>query len=109
MHWVIEALNSGKDEGWTVIDRRSGVTSLNAQSVVCTFDIQQPGKENEFYRYLRLRQTGKSARNDYNLCFSSLEYFGSVIWSNTEIFYDFCLWNFITKEKKNFRKKKNMA
>ncbi|KAK8839726.1 hypothetical protein M9Y10_031431 [Tritrichomonas musculus] len=77
MHWVIEGSNSGNDEDWTVIDRRSGVKSLNAKSVVCTFDIQQ--QPVEFYRYLRLRHTGKHSSGKYNLGLSSLEYFGSVI------------------------------
>ena len=77
MHWVIEGSNSDNDNDWTAIDSRSDVKSLNAQSVICTFDIQRP--VNDFYRYLRLRQTGKNACGSNKLGLSSLEYFGSVI------------------------------
>lgn len=67
MNWVIEWSNSDNDEDWTVIDRRNGITDLNNRSVVCNFEIQRQGNEKDFYRYLRLRQTGKNAQGDYYL------------------------------------------
>mgnify|MGYP002472061583 FL=1 len=79
MNSVIEGSNSDNDEDWIVIDGRNGITDLNNRSVVCNFEIQRQGNEKDFYRYLRLRQTGKNAQGDYYLVFSSLEYFGSVI------------------------------
>ncbi len=36
-------------------------------------------KSNEFYRFLRIRQTGKNANKDNYLGLSTLEYFGTII------------------------------
>lgn len=76
-HWVIEGSNSG-EEDWKILDTRNNITVLNDKSVTHTFDIQEKLLENEFYRFLRIRQTGKNAGNNYYLGFSALEYFGYI-------------------------------
>lgn len=74
--WVIEVSNTGNNDDWRLIDKRENVASLSKSSATETFDIQTQLTSNESYRYIRLRQTGKST-GDYNyLVISSLEYFG---------------------------------
>ena len=76
MNWVIEGSNSGSSNDWTVLDSRNNITSLDESNAVQIFSIQ---KTNEFYRHLRIRQTGL---NSYGSCYfleiSALEYFGSI-------------------------------
>lgn len=76
-HWVIEGSNSGED--WKVLDTQKDVKSLNDNSVTCAFEIQEKLGKNEFYRFLRIRQTGLNACNSNWLGFSCLEFFGSMI------------------------------
>lgn len=75
--WVIEGSNNDSD--WCLLDSRSGEKSLCAESVVRTFDIKKAEKGNEYYRYLRIRQTGRNACGYFYLGFSALEYFGTII------------------------------
>ena len=77
-HWVIEGSNTGTDDFWTVLDQRQDVKCLDEMSAVGTFDIQSPN--GIFYRYLRIRQTGKDTSNGYSyLTLSALEFFGTLI------------------------------
>ena len=75
MNWVIEGSNSGSSNDWTVLDSRNNITSLDESNAVQIFSIQ---KTNEFYRHLRIRQTGENSRGSYYLEISALEYFGSI-------------------------------
>ena len=77
-HWVIEGSNTGEND-WKILDTRNGITVLNAKSVTHTFDIQEKLKPDEFFRFLRIRQTGKNAAGTDYLGLSALEYFGSLI------------------------------
>ena len=56
---------------------RQNEKSLDSQSVSNTFEIKN--KNNEFYRYIRIRQTGLNTGNDNDFRFSSLEYFGTIL------------------------------
>lgn len=80
-NWVIEGSNTGSE--WKVLDSRQDVNVLNYKSVTHTFAIQEKLDHNEYYRYLRIRQTGRNAcsnpNHHYILGFSALEYFGSII------------------------------
>lgn len=55
-NWAIESSNDG--EKWEEIDSRSNNSSLNGKRNSSTFDIEH--KQQEFYRFVRLRQTGLS-------------------------------------------------
>ena len=75
-NWVIEVSETDNDDDWKVIDSRSDVMSLDDQNAVQTFDINEKLGENDFYRFLRLRQTGVNTGNNFTLPLSALEYFG---------------------------------
>lgn len=66
--WCIEVSNTGNGSDWRVIDSRSDVKSLRNKNQIDTFDIQNKLDPNERFRFIRLRQTGKST-GDY--CFFS--------------------------------------
>lgn len=72
--WVIEGSNTGKDNEWEILDTKSGITSLLGLNRTQTFDIKS--NTNQFYRFLRIRQTGKNSFNCDYLTIDSLEYFG---------------------------------
>lgn len=75
--WVIEGWNGNGE--WKILDSRNEVGSLKSKCAFCTFQIQQPLKRDEFYRYLRIRQTGPTATNFNYLGVTALEYFGSYL------------------------------
>lgn len=54
-NWVVEASNDGKI--WEEIDKHNEDSSLNGEKNENTFNISQ--KNRNFYRYIKLRQTGK--------------------------------------------------
>ena len=69
--WVIEGSNDGSE--WKVIDSRD-TKDLDGHYFVKTFKCNQENKE--FYRYLRLRQTGKNSAGNDKLELSQIEFFG---------------------------------
>lgn len=75
--WVIEGSNSDRDDDWTILDSQNNVNYLDGQSLSHVFTIKQ--SLNEYYRYVRFRQTGKNTGNDYDIRFSALEFFGSIL------------------------------
>lgn len=75
MNWVIEGSNTDYSYDWTVLDTRNNITSLDDSCASQFFSIQ---KTDTFYRYLRIRQTGRNSSGYYYLEISALEYFGSV-------------------------------
>lgn len=75
--WVIEGSNTGNE--WKVINTRKNIDVLCNFSVSHTFAIQQKLDQNEYYRFLRIRQTGSNASGNNHFGFSALEYFGSMI------------------------------
>lgn len=81
-NWCIEVSNTKNDNDWKVIDSRSNVLSIQKKNQIATFDINQQFSPNECYRYIRLRQTGKSTGNFNYLIISALEFFGKLIETN---------------------------
>lgn len=75
--WVIEGSND--QNNWIVLDYRNNIDKLNNKSAFSTFKINEYYSKNDFYRFLRLRQTGPNTAGNHQLCLSSLEYFGSII------------------------------
>lgn len=74
---MIEGSNDGKN--WTKLDSRENVDYLDGKSVVYTFKVESSQEANNFYRFLRIRQTGLNTGNDNHLVIAALEYFGSII------------------------------
>lgn len=74
-NWVLEGSNDGKS--WKDLDTQNGNKSLEGSNKANTFEVPN-SQNNQFYRYLRIRQTGVSTANDYRLIIASLEYFGLI-------------------------------
>lgn len=74
-NWVLEGSNDG--ESWKDLDTQNGNKSLAGYNISNTFEVPN-GQNNQFYRYLRIRQTGVNTANDYRLIIASLEYFGLI-------------------------------
>ena len=72
--WVLEGSND--NEHWEEIDKRSNDSSLNGLRYSSSFEAQQ--KRNEFYRFIRLRQTGiawcPQSSNQFEIMY--IEFFG---------------------------------
>lgn len=77
-NWVIEGSNTNYDNDWLILDTRNDVTALDGKNSTQTFEIQRELKQNDSFRYLRIRQTGVNTSNDHYLTLSALEFFGSV-------------------------------
>lgn len=75
--WVIEGSNTGNND-WKTIDTQNGVDYINGNGISHTFEIANHDDEKDFYRYLRLRQTGPTKANTNVLTISALEYFGQI-------------------------------
>ena len=85
-NWVIEVSNDA--ENWTVIDDRSNDSSLNGSDNIALFHVSK--KTREFYRYVRIRQTGYSWDNsldvpDYYFALCSVEFYGKLKINNDHI------------------------
>lgn len=72
--WVIEGSND--DSEWKQLDKRTDEKCLDGNNLEHTFDIQTKLAGNEFFRYLRIKQTGLSTDDDNMFALSALEYFG---------------------------------
>ena len=72
--WVLEGSND--NEHWEEIDNRSNDSSLNGNRYSSSFEAQQ--KRNEFYRFIRLRQTGIAwcPQSDNRFEIRYIEFFG---------------------------------
>ncbi|KAK8840841.1 hypothetical protein M9Y10_027668 [Tritrichomonas musculus] len=77
-NWVIEGSDTGEDNDWKVLDTRKDETCLDDASVVHTFEIQGRLADDEFFRFLRMRQTGVETNGSYYLTVACLEFFGSL-------------------------------
>ncbi|OHT05646.1 F5/8 type C domain containing protein [Tritrichomonas foetus] len=75
-NWVLEVSNNKSD--WEIIDTRSNDSSLNRRSVCSSFEINQPNNNNENYRFIRIRLTGKNWKNLNYLVFYSIEFYGHI-------------------------------
>lgn len=78
-NWVIEVSNDG--DNWEEIDRHSDDPELNGSNKISTFSVQK--QKDEFYRFVRLRQTGYSwyggfNSNSYIVYFVLIDFFGKL-------------------------------
>jgi hypothetical protein len=75
--WVIEGSNDGST--WEILDRRN-TEELNGYSIVKTFGCSS-AKSSDFFRFVRLKQTGKNCRSgweDHILVLTNIEFFGTL-------------------------------
>ena len=73
-NWCIEGSNNLTS--WKLLDTRRNEKSLDDSSATMNFEIQN--QNDEYFRYLRIRQIDLNTANDYDLYFSSIEFFGKV-------------------------------
>ena len=78
--WVLEVSNGGSED-WDVVDSRQNNDDLNGPHLIRNFAISAP--PSGAFRFVRLRQTGKStsesgAGGDDTLCIAGLELFGTL-------------------------------
>lgn len=71
--WVIEGSNDDND--WVTLDSRNNDTSLNNYLACNTFQIKS---QNQFFQYIRLKQTGPNNYNRNLLAITSIEFFGKL-------------------------------
>jgi hypothetical protein len=69
--WVIEGSND--KSAWTTLDRRT-TRDLVGSSIVKTY--RSPTFPNPFFRFIRMRQTGKTSDNGDLFVLTSIEFFG---------------------------------
>lgn len=73
--WVIEGSNTDEESDWEILDKQDNNETLHGKNTCYTFKINEQDK---YYRYLRIRQTGKNSNGYDYFCFAGLEYFGKI-------------------------------
>lgn len=76
-NWVVEVSKDGKE--WTEIDRHENDPTLNGMYKVGTFNIKK--KQNDFYRFIKIRQTGQSwdhRGQHYYFGLDFVEFYGKI-------------------------------
>ena len=73
--WAIQGSCDGEE--WTTLDEHRDSSDLNFKSAVKSFEIPE-NNNNNYYRYLRLKNLGKNYANDFVLRFSRIEFFGAL-------------------------------
>ena len=75
--WIIEGSND--KENWKTIDERSNEESVVDVSASNTFKIETNKSTNDFYRFIRIRQTDVNSSHSNSLVFSVMEFFGTIL------------------------------
>lgn len=75
-NWCIEGSNDEIE--WNLIDERKNVESVADKSAEYTFFVNQNDEENDFFRFIRIRQTDVNNSNNYRMVFAAIEFFGSI-------------------------------
>ena len=73
-NWVIEVSND--NENWETVDYHSNDSRLNGSNITAIFKVNK--ELSDFYRFIRLRQTGYSWHSDYYIYFYFIEFFGKI-------------------------------
>lgn len=72
-NWVVEVSNDKKK--WDIVDQHNNDSSLRGKSLIVTFKTKEMAS---FYRYIRIRQTGKSWNDSYETVIYYLEFYGKL-------------------------------
>ena len=62
-------------KNWKIVDEHSDESALNDANNVATFNTKEV---KAFYRYIRLRQTGKRWANNYDSEIKNIEFYGKM-------------------------------
>ena len=78
-NWVVEVSNDGQN--WTEVDRHTNDSTLNGRNITAAFKVKK--ETDEFYRYVRLRNSGYSwyrypNNNNYAFWLNCVEFFGKL-------------------------------
>lgn len=74
MNWVMEGSDNG--QRWALLDSQKNVTILDGPNLSHTFKMKY--HYDQFFKYLRIRQTGISSHGQHYLVISALEFFGEI-------------------------------
>jgi hypothetical protein len=70
--WVIEGSNNRDDDRWIQLDRRDNISDLSQANG----EVRFPIAHHDWFRWIRLRQTGRTSTNDDWLVISAFDIFG---------------------------------
>lgn len=76
-NWVLEGSNSDNDNDWMILDVRENFKLLDGAGLFHNFKVNGDHK-NEFFRYIRIRQTGLNSAGYNYLTVKAIEFFGSI-------------------------------
>lgn len=79
--WVIEVSNDAKK--WEIVDSHSNESSLNGAEKFVTYKTEE--KNNNFYRYIQIRQTDVSLDDSFKSYFRFIEFYGKMKCKNEKI------------------------
>ena len=71
--WVVEVSND--KSRWEIVDEHNNNSALNDASAVAYFNTKIM---TDFYRFVRLRQTGENWTDSYLVILVALEFFGKL-------------------------------
>lgn len=78
-NWVIEGSNTDRDDDWKILDERNEIENLNDNNAEVNFQIQTKLRQDELFKFIRLRQTGPNVSGKNFLILSAFELFGTVM------------------------------
>ena len=74
-NWVIEGSNTNKENDWVILDSRNNNVLLDDYNDENTFRINNTNlNSGEFYRYLRIRQTGPNSHGTNQIVINAIEF-----------------------------------
>ena len=77
--WVVEVSNDNVDGSWIIVDEHVDDPTMNNPEQIAVF--QNKHQRNEFYRFVRIRQTGPSwfeNNSHFYIFFPFIEFFGKL-------------------------------
>lgn len=75
-NWCIEGSND--KSSWKELDARNNEKSLDHKLASNTFEIRN-SENNNFYKFIKLRQTDVNTQGNHEILLSSIEFFGNII------------------------------
>lgn len=75
--WVVEVSND--ENNWEIVDEHKDDETLNDEDASSTFRTK---KSEGFYRFVRIRQTGKNWFNNYGTYIRLIEFYGKITQNN---------------------------
>jgi hypothetical protein len=76
LQWQLSGSNNGNE--WTIVDERN-TQELNGNYVTKMYHCSATSSVSQYYRYIRLTQTGKNSSGSDYLMLANIEFFGSMV------------------------------